>query len=207
MGGVFAPFAKTGRANSMPQFSISQAINSRPPTPQGAIANISVPPGVLQQPVMEPSSLPAPVGKFAGTTIRLLYLDDSDIDHRLLSAYLRMDNIRDYSITPCMTLEAALFALKSEQYDALIIDNRVPPFDNYHEPYKHLKQGTGYRGPTLIISADISGKEFSGEQRQDRELVLDKADLLPAVKAGFLAQVAEGLVPHSAHSGTFTFCS
>lgn len=150
----------------------------------------------------QPGLVCSSVDGLAEASIRLLYLDDCDIDHRLLSAYLRMDGARTYTVTACTTVEEALLAIQGETYDALIIDNRVPPFSDYHEPYRHLKQNAGYQGPTLIISADISGHEFNADKRQDHELVLDKADLLPAVKSGLLAQVVQGNAPTHPHSAT-----
>lgn len=122
--------------------------------------------------------------------IRILYLDDCDVDHRLLRAYLSMDTTNTYDVTLCLTLEEARAALKSGDYDALILDNRVPPYTNYHEPYKHLKAVLGYHLPTLVISADTSGQEFGEDMRQDQEIVVDKADLLSAIQSGVVANVA-----------------
>jgi CheY-like chemotaxis protein len=121
--------------------------------------------------------------------IRVLYLDDCDIDHRLLDAYLKMDGSRQYQLTPCLTLDQARAAMASNSFDALIIDNRMPPFTSYHEPYRRLKSDTGFQGATLVVSADVSAQELAEDQRLDHEIVLDKADLLTAVRSGYLAQV------------------
>lgn len=59
-------------------------------------------------------------------SIRLLYLDDCDIDHRLMQAYLSLDDKHSYDMTTCTTLEEAREALAQQEYDALILDNRVP---------------------------------------------------------------------------------
>ena len=122
--------------------------------------------------------------------IRILYLDDCDVDHRLLAAYLNLETTHTYDVTPCLTLDEARTALQKGDYDALILDNRVPPFSSYHEPYKHLKAALGHRLPTLVVSADVSGHEFSESMRQDQEIVLDKADLMAAIQSGILADVA-----------------
>ncbi|MEM1286149.1 MAG: hypothetical protein ACFB01_16420 [Cohaesibacteraceae bacterium] len=119
--------------------------------------------------------------------IRILYLDDSDIDHRLMAAYLESDPRRSYDVTPCRTLEEALGAMQCGGYDALIIDNRMPPYTSYHEPYRKLKSSTGYHGPTLVVTADVTARELDQDFRQDHEIVLDKANLLSAIRAGMLA--------------------
>ena len=131
--------------------------------------------------------------------IRILYLDDCDIDHRLMAAYLQSDPRRSYDMTPCRSLDEAVGALKCERYDALIIDNKMPPFESYHEPYRKLKDSTGYRGPTLVVSADITSRELEEGHRQDHEIVLDKANLLAAIQGGMLATLrkdAATIRPH-----------
>lgn len=130
--------------------------------------------------------------------IRILYLDDCEIDHRLMAAYLKADARRSYDITPCRTLEEALGAMRKGHYDALIIDNRMPPYASYHEPYRVLKSSTGYSGPTFVVTADMSARELDRDFRQDHEVVMDKADLLAAIRAGILATLggATGIFRH-----------
>lgn len=188
----------------MPQLTVDQANLSEASSHHFSAPLAASAPDAATDDCTQPTSVSADVDSLTAAAIRLLYLDDCPIDHRLLSAYLRMDGNRSYTVTGCTTLDEALLALKGEAYDALIIDNRIPPFADYHEPYRHLKQTTGYSGPALIISADISGQEFRTEKRQDHEFVLDKADLLPAVKAGVLAQVANGVAPTREQSATIT---
>ena len=74
----------------------------------------------------------------------------------------------------------------------LILDNRLPPYTDYHEPYRTLKERCGFSGPTLIVSAEIDGLEFSRERRQDHEVVLDKGDIPALVKNGSFAQLLRG---------------
>ncbi|MFK7793467.1 MAG: hypothetical protein AB8B88_12455 [Devosiaceae bacterium] len=126
-------------------------------------------------------------------TIRILYLDDCDIDHRLLQAYLRLDDTHSYDVTACSTLEEAKAALERSGYDALILDNRVPPFNNYHQTYREIKEACGFSGPTLVVSADTKGDEFGPAARQDHEVVIDKADLMEVIRTGsFVSWAKEG---------------
>jgi CheY-like chemotaxis protein len=122
-------------------------------------------------------------------SIRLLYLDDCDIDHRLMQAYLSLDDKHSYHMTTCTTLEEARAALAQQEYDALILDNRVPPHANYHQAYTMLKEATGFDGCTMVISADVSGEEFKPEQRHGEEIILDKAELLAVIRTGVFADV------------------
>ncbi|MEQ8656902.1 MAG: hypothetical protein RIC24_06305 [Hyphomicrobiales bacterium] len=122
-------------------------------------------------------------------SFRLLYLDDCDIDHRLMEAYLSLDSSHSYDITACTTLEEARAALATEEYDALILDNRVPPYTNYHQTYETLKAETGFDGFTLVVSADVNGDEFTPEMRRGDEVIFDKAELLGAIRTGIFANV------------------
>jgi CheY-like chemotaxis protein len=131
--------------------------------------------------------------------LHLLYVEDCDIDQRLMIAYLRQDGDASYTLTNCSTLDEASEALKNANYDALILDNRLPPFTNYHEPYRALKEQHGYDGPAIIVSAETSGKEFARERRQDHEVVLDKSDLLDLVRNGHFARLMRGGQPQASH--------
>jgi CheY-like chemotaxis protein len=122
-------------------------------------------------------------------SIRLLYLDDCDIDHRLMQAYLSLDDKHSYQMTTCTTLEEAREALAQQEYDALILDNRVPPHANYHQAYQTLKEATGFCGCTMVVSADVSGEEFKPEQRHGEEIILDKSELLGVIRTGVFADV------------------
>lgn len=126
------------------------------------------------------------------SAIRLLYLDDCDIDHRLMQAYLSLDDEHSYVMTTCNTLEEAREALQSQQFDALILDNRVPPYTNYHQTYGRLRETTGFDGCTVVISADLSGEEFRPDRRQGEEIIFDKAELLHAISDGILADAIRG---------------
>ncbi len=124
--------------------------------------------------------------------LHLLYVEDCAIDQRLMTAYLQQDGDVSYTLTNCSTLDEASEALQSTNYDALILDNRLPPFTNYHEPYRALKEQHGFNGPAVIVSAETSGNEFARERRQDNEVVLDKSDLVDLVRNGHFAKLMRG---------------
>ena len=127
--------------------------------------------------------------------LRILYLDDCVLDHRLMSAYLDLDPRHAYEMTACTSLEEASSEMKQCQYDGLVLDNRVPPHDNYHGMYQHLKEAAGFCGPTIIVSADTQGQEFHETSRQDHEVVVDKASLLDCIRNGAFATIMERDAP------------
>ena len=129
--------------------------------------------------------------------LRILYLDDCVLDHRLMSAYLDLDPRHVYDMTVCTSLEEASSEMKQSRYDGLVLDNRVPPHTSYHSMYQHLKESAGFDGPTVIVSADIDGKEFHEAARQDREVVVDKALLLDCIRNGAFAAIMDSDSPRA----------
>lgn len=121
--------------------------------------------------------------------IRVLYLDDCEIDLRLMDTYLSLDCERQYNLTPCLTLDQAVSALRDDTFDALIIDNRMPPYESYHEPHRKLLETTGFSGPTVVISADVEVPGLDRENRNGNELVIDKAHLSYRIREGMLADL------------------
>ncbi|MEM6382978.1 MAG: hypothetical protein AAF739_09910 [Pseudomonadota bacterium] len=118
--------------------------------------------------------------------IRIVYLDDCEIDHRLLDSYLQLDDENSYTLTPCLTLEEALRALNSGTYDALIIDNKMPPFRSFLEPYEVIKRGTDFQGTTIVVSADTSVPELEPGNLPGDEWVIDKSELASQIRNGVL---------------------
>ncbi|MEM1288814.1 MAG: hypothetical protein AAGH60_10725 [Pseudomonadota bacterium] len=106
-----------------------------------------------------------------------------------MDTYLSLDDERQYALTPCLTLDQALSIMGQETFDALIIDNRMPPYESYHEPHRKLLESTGFDGPTIVISADIEVPSLGRENRNGDELVIDKADLSYRIREGVLASL------------------
>ncbi|MEM6712380.1 MAG: hypothetical protein AAF590_08865 [Pseudomonadota bacterium] len=121
--------------------------------------------------------------------LRILYLDDCAIDHKLMRAYLELDEAHSYRLTACSTLDEAERELQRASFDVLILDNRIPPDINYHRMYKSLKERAGFIGPAVVVSADVEGAEFNETARQDHEAVIDKADLLGCIRDGQFAAI------------------
>ncbi|MBV6657863.1 MAG: hypothetical protein KI785_08860 [Devosiaceae bacterium] len=121
--------------------------------------------------------------------IRILYLDDCEIDHRLLDVYLQLDEARAYELTPCRTLEEALTAMNRRQFDALVIDNKMPPFSTFLEPYDVLRKSTGFTGPTIVVSADVSVPELKPDALPGSKMVVDKAELSTLIQDGMFGRL------------------
>ncbi|MCC5996532.1 MAG: hypothetical protein JJU18_09220 [Oceanicaulis sp.] len=82
---------------------------------------------------------------------RLALIDDDPVEALILRELIA-HGAPDHALAHFTSVEAFTTAAQAAQTDLVILDRRVPPHDSFCESLPVI-EGSGYRGPVLLISA------------------------------------------------------
>ena len=118
--------------------------------------------------------------------VRVLYLDDDEIDRTLMQMHVKR-HLRNGVELHCVerTCEAAE-ALASNEYDYFVTDNRLPPVSTYRETLAALDL-TSFRGRIIVVSSETRFDCFDSRPDDRIHCVTDKLELSAAIKKGLFS--------------------
>ncbi len=117
------------------------------------------------------------------TPLRVLYLDDDDIDRTLMQMHIKRHLKRGVELVCVDTLCSAKAALSSDRFDYFVTDNRMPPIDHYRETLDQLDLAS-FEGRIIVVSSETHFECFDSHRDERVHTVIDKADLSQAIKNG-----------------------
>lgn len=127
---------------------------------------------------------------FAQRPVRVLYLDDDEIDLALMRMHVKR-HLRNAVELHCVDRPSrAQAALSSNEFDYLVTDNRIPPVSNYRETLDALDLSS-FSGRIVVVSSETRFDCF--DTRTDGRVhgVTDKSELSNAIKNGLFARYRE----------------
>lgn len=106
--------------------------------------------------------------------LRILLIDDDELDGQLLSIYLkRISNHIDFK--HCLQENEALSAVDSEPFDLIFVDNRLCIWTG-SEMLQALREH-GYTGPTILYTGVVDDKNVDRLRDLQCLDVLEKGDV------------------------------
>lgn len=106
--------------------------------------------------------------------LRLLLIDDDDIDGQLLRIYLAKISHR-IDFTHCMQEEQALATVGAGKFDLIFVDNRLALWTG-PEMLEALRK-RGYAGPTVLYTGSVESSNLEQLRELDCHVFLEKGDV------------------------------
>lgn len=117
------------------------------------------------------------------SVVRVLYLDDDDIDRTLMQMHFKR-HLRMGAVLQCVeTVEQGRAAMQKTAFDYVVVDNRMPPISSYRETLDLLDL-SGFKGRVIVVSSETRFECFDTNPDPRIYCVTDKADLSKAIKDG-----------------------
>lgn len=107
-------------------------------------------------------------------SLRLLLIDDDDIDGQLLRIYLSKIS-QSIEFSHCLEEKEALQAVASEEFDLIFVDNRLTIWTG-PEMLEALRR-QGYKGPTVLYSGTVDATNLDRLHELDCHDFLEKGDV------------------------------
>ena len=85
--------------------------------------------------------------------LRILLVEDDEVDREMVHRFIG----HDYCITDAMTGFQALLLFKSEEFDVVLLDSRLPDMDGLDMLEKFVAKGT----PVVLITGSDDGSIFT----------------------------------------------
>lgn len=101
---------------------------------------------------------------------KVLYVEDSTIDQRLLSHHLRASGIE---LTNAKNAIDALELMKSKLFDIVISDLHLGKGDDGIALIEKMRAG-GFSGPTILMTAEVGGSRVGRAKQAGVDVVLNK---------------------------------
>jgi len=116
----------------------------------------------------------------------VLYLDDDEIDRTLMQMHVKRHLKGGVELQLAETICEARDALASGSFDYLVIDNRIPPVQDYRETLDLLDLG-GFSGRIVVVSSETRFDCFDSRCDPRVHCVTDKSDLSKAIRDGLFS--------------------
>ena len=116
---------------------------------------------------------------------RILLIDDDPVEAKLLAAFLRQRFDEAFDLVHVQKLGDAVIALRCIAFDAVLLDNRLPPYRDFRETLPVLRQAMRGDEP-IIISSSLHDPCFSEADLLGEAPVVDKLHLNAKIGAGLL---------------------
>jgi CheY-like chemotaxis protein len=118
----------------------------------------------------------------------VLLIDDDPVEHHLLSAMILRAERTDIEISGAASLEEALQCVRQIEPRAVLLDHRLPPYDDYRKSMNVLRS-TGYEGPVVVISAAVGEAVFDEASAHGVIEVIDKLKLWDEISDGLFERI------------------
>lgn len=109
-------------------------------------------------------------------TMKLLLIDDDDIEHKILNCYITAGMGGPVMLTSALDIETAQAALQSETYDYILLDDRFSPFESALETLPMLKPLAGTT-KIIIISSCTAGQHLESSEALGVKAIINKSDV------------------------------
>lgn len=103
----------------------------------------------------------------------ILLVDDNSHQHELFKCYAMY--AKEVDVHFASSLSDALESIKRDKPKAVLLDNRLHPYESYLETVPILREA-GFDGKIVVISADISGTVFAAHRAHSVECCVNKFD-------------------------------
>ncbi len=91
--------------------------------------------------------------------IGVLLIDDDPTEYEIIQYKLKKVESHDVAVDFVSTLDDGLQKLAERSYDIILIDNMLPPHNDFRQTVPLIRKAR-YIGPIGIISSDISSNYF-----------------------------------------------
>lgn len=121
------------------------------------------------------------------SALKILYLDDDPLDHKLFDLYLRRsDSAESCRLTCVSTITDARQELDDAVVDILVLDNRMPNSPNFRATLSRLG-ALGQHTKIVVVSSEVEDDIFKNLDHLDHKpaAIIDKAELRARVREGF----------------------
>lgn len=106
----------------------------------------------------------------------LLLVDDNALEYELLKARFEVAGRNDVDIHYAPDLAPACEKVARQKFDLLLLDNRLPPIEDFRQSATALRR-SGHTGPVIVISACIDSPVFDAAPDFGIDACLSKLDL------------------------------
>ena len=118
----------------------------------------------------------------------VLYLDDDDIDRMLMQMHVKRHLCGAVVLHLAETICEAREALATDSFDYLVVDNRIPPVQDYRETLD-LLDIDDFEGRIIVVSSETQFDSFNSSRDPRVHRVTDKSDLSKAIKNGMFGPI------------------
>lgn len=118
----------------------------------------------------------------------VLLIDDDPAEHHLLNAMILRAERTDIKIFGDVSLEEGIRQVTHAEPRAVLLDHRLPPYDDYRRSVQALRN-SGYGGPVVVISAAIGEPVFSEAGKHGVIEVIDKLKLWDEISHGLFEHI------------------
>ena len=117
---------------------------------------------------------------------KVLLIDDDPVEAKLLAAFLRRRfGADEYRLVHAHALDQGLRALQRDRFDHVLLDNRLPPFDDYRQTLPIVRMHARGVEP-ILVSASLMDRCFEELADYGAPQVIDKFRLRERVQGGLL---------------------
>lgn len=106
----------------------------------------------------------------------MLLVDDNILEYKLIMARLEMLGQNNVDIRYAPDLAVACVHLADREPDLLLLDNRLPPVEDYRHSVGELRRA-GYDGPIVVASASLDDSIFEYAADLGVDACIEKLDL------------------------------
>ena len=114
--------------------------------------------------------------------VRILYLDDDDVDRQLMRYYLCANPDFESVLTAVATISDARTILLEGDTDVFVVDNRLPGVESFRETLEVLGDAVA-RTKIVVVSSETASRTFRDLDALPRtpHAIVDKGEIMAAV--------------------------
>ena len=131
-------------------------------------------------------AIPSPAPLTASNRpVRILYLDDDDMDRQLMKYFLCTKSGFDSELTSVSSIAEARSVLAEGKTDVFVIDNRMPGVDSFRDTFDAL-DAPSIAARIVVVSSETASRAFRDLDDLPRppDAIVDKQDIMAAVDRG-----------------------
>lgn len=119
--------------------------------------------------------------------LRVLLVDDDLVESKILTMHLERRYPGAYDLEHASTVEEAVNTLAVCAFDIIVLDNRIPPYDDYRASFSAIGDHIG-GAATYVVSASTDNPIFADASRYGVTAVLDKFEVGNAIEDGLFEE-------------------
>lgn len=121
----------------------------------------------------------------------LLVIDDDETEKRLFEIYAADLHQIEVRCRFALDMEEARRELQHSRPDAIFLDNRIAPYENFTATVPLLRQA-GFEGPVVVMSASLYDPVFDRAADHGVAACVDKLELSAATLESYILRLLPG---------------